>query len=242
MDEAARTATPVPGRADRPDLDLDTAYDVQAASVGLRLARGERPAGVKMGFTSEAKMRQMGVNEMIWGRLTDAMRVEDGGTFGVGAHIHPRAEPEIAFRLARAPGPGADPAAVVEAVAPAIEIINSRYVDFRFTVPEVIADNASAAAFVVGPWVPLTGPLDDLDVVLEIDGEPAQKGSTAAILGDPLRALTEAFDLTARRGLRLSAGDIVLAGAATAAVPVRPGSRVRARVAGLGSAGFTAVP
>ena len=101
-------------------------------------------------------MAQMGVDEVIWGRLTDAMRVPDGGTVDAGGFIHPRVEPEVAFLLDRLPEPGetvGDFADAVRAVAPAIELIDSRYADFSFSLPDVIADNTSAAAFVVGALV-----------------------------------------------------------------------------------------
>ena len=80
-------------------LTLDEAYAVQARSIDLRLAEGEKRAGMKMGFTSRAKMVQMGVDDMIWGRLTDAMLVEDGGEISFANYVHPRVEPEIAFLL-----------------------------------------------------------------------------------------------------------------------------------------------
>ncbi|MFB7941329.1 fumarylacetoacetate hydrolase family protein, partial [Streptomyces sp. NPDC056049] len=133
-----------------------------------------------------------------------------------------------------------DPAAAVAGVAPALEVIDSRYDGFRFSLPEVIADNTSAAAYATGPWTrpeALGGPraLANLGVVLELDGRPAETGSTAAILGDPLRALAAA----ARLAGPLPAGTVVLAGAATAAVPLPPGTHVRATVARLGAVRLT---
>ena len=91
----------------------------------------------------------------------------------------------------------------VRAVAPAIELIDSRYANFRFSLPDVIADNTSAAAFVIGPWSPVPDGLDNLGVLLEVDGRVAQVGSTAAILGDPRRALDEGLRLAGRHGVRL---------------------------------------
>lgn len=238
LDEAARSATAVPQLA--AGLDPDAAYGVQAALVQCRLARGERLVGLKMGLTSRAKMAQMGVDEVIWGRLTDAMRVPDGGEVAVDAFIHPRVEPEVAFLLGRAPSPGDDFATVVQAVAPAIELIDSRYRDFTFTLPDVIADNTSAAGFVIGPWQPVPPGLDNLGVLLEMDGRVVQTGSTAAILGDPRRAFDEAVRLSARHGVRLQEGWILLAGAATAAVPLTAGTHVRVVVEKLGTASLRA--
>lgn len=239
LDTAARAARPLPGGGSGLTTTAE-AYTVQEALLARRFARGERPTGVKLGFTSAAKMRQMGVSDLIHGRLTDRMEIPDGGCCDVSGLIHPRIEPEIAFLLGAVLTPGGDPAAAVAAVAPALEVIDSRYDGFRFSLPEVIADNTSAAGYALGPWTPagaLGGlrSLADLGVVLEVDGRPAETGSTAAILGDPLRALAAA----ARLAGPLAAGTVVLAGAATAAVPLPPGTYVRATVARLGSVGLT---
>ncbi|WP_424216919.1 2-keto-4-pentenoate hydratase (plasmid) [Streptomyces sp. BI20] len=241
LDEAARLARPLPGGdTGLADDGTDTAYAVQAALVARRLARGERATGVKLGFTSRAKMRQMGVSDLIHGRLTDAMAIPDGAVHPVDDLIHPRVEPEIAFLLGHALTADGDPAAAVAAVAPALEVIDSRYDGFRFSLAEVVADNTSAARYVLGPWrTPGDGhELGNLGVLLELDGRLAQSGSTAAILGHPLRALAAAARLTGP----LPAGTVVLAGAATAAVPLPPDTHVRATVAGLGSVRFTTAP
>ena len=108
-----------------------------------------------MGFTSRAKMVQMGVHDMIWGRLTDAMIVEDGGTTSFKTYVHPRIEPEIAFLLKQELVGTITPMqalSAVEAVAPAVELIDSRYQAFKFSLTDVVADNSSSSGFVVGPW------------------------------------------------------------------------------------------
>ncbi|MEV4715305.1 fumarylacetoacetate hydrolase family protein [Micromonospora sp. NPDC049374] len=236
---AADTATATAQLAAETGLDVDAAYAVQTALVQRRLARGERLVGLKMGLTSKAKMAQVGVDEVIWGRLTDVMRVPDGGTVDVAEFIHPRVEPEVAFLLDRLPEAGepvGDFTDAVRAVAPAIELIDSRYANFTFSLPDVIADNTSAGAFVIGPWSPVPDGLENLGVLLEIDGRVAQVGSTAAILGDPRRALDEGIRLAGRHGVRLREGWVFLAGAATAAVPLRAGAHVRAVVEKLGTA------
>jgi 2-oxo-3-hexenedioate decarboxylase len=217
--------------------DLAAAYRIQRELVGHRLARGERLVGCKLGFTSKAKMAQMGVSEIIVGRLTDVMQLADGTEVDLGRFIHPRIEPEIAFRLGR--DVDGDIADCVDAVAPALEIIDSRYRDFRFSLADVIADNTSAAAFVVGEWQPMRD-VADLAVRLVVDGSDAEVGSTAAILGHPLRALEELAPLAAKYDIAMRAGDVILAGAATAAVPFGP-HRVAAHVAGLGSASVRGV-
>ncbi|MDX3696588.1 fumarylacetoacetate hydrolase family protein [Streptomyces europaeiscabiei] len=244
LDDAATSRTAVAGPTELAEVSLADAYAVQREVVRRRLDRGESLAGFKLGFTSVAKMRQMGVHDLIHGRLTEGMRVADGGTVDVEALLHPRIEPEVAFLLGAPLGAGAegtDPLAAVTAVAPALEVIDSRYAGFAFTLPEVIADNASSAGFAVGAWQPAHGiDLDNLGVLLEVDGRLAQSGTTAAILGHPLRSLTAAARLAAAAGLTLQPGWVILAGAATAAVPLPPGAHVRACVTGLGTVEVTA--
>ncbi|MFC4913610.1 2-keto-4-pentenoate hydratase [Actinomadura gamaensis] len=222
--------------ASEPKLDVPTAYDVQRAGIELRRTSGERFAGVKMGFTSRAKMVQMGVDDVIWGQLTDRMLVESAAD--VASLIHPRVEPEIVFLIGRDVIRPADVDTAVAGVAVGYEILDSRYSDFKFTLPDVIADNASASGFGIGAW---HGPRDvsNVGMVLEIDGRVVQTGSSAAILGDPVRALRAAARLATEAGIVLRAGDVVLAGAATAAVPLPANAHVRVTGAGLGSVEVT---
>lgn len=242
LDGAAHEARAVAQLSADTALDLEAAYAVQAASIGRRLARGERQVGVKMGFTSRAKMQQMGVSDLIWGRLTDAMHLQAGAELPFGRFIHPRAEPEIAFRLARplAGHVSLDEAmAAVDGVAPAIEIIDSRYANFRFSLTDVVADNSSSSAFVTGAWVdPALLGNAELEMALLVDGQVVERGTSSAILGNPWQSLVEAARLASITGPGLAAGWIVLAGAATAAHALAPGMRVSARAGALGETGF----
>jgi 2-oxo-3-hexenedioate decarboxylase len=240
LDEAARARRPVPQLAQQGDeLTLAQAYRVQAQLLQLRASRGERLVGLKMGFTSEAKRAQMKIDDLIWGRLTDAMRIASGGNLALSHYIHPRIEPELAFLL-ETPLRGAVSAeqarAAIGAVAPALEVLDSRYRDFRFSLPDVVADNSSAAAFVVGEWRPLPADLRNLPITLAFDGEVLESGSSAAIMGDPLRSLMAAARLAAEADLTLEAGWLVLAGGATAAHPLVSGTRVSVAVGSLGAA------
>ena len=239
VDTAALHARPI-GQLGT-SLSVDDAYQIQARSIERRIARGERRVGVKMGFTSKAKMVQMGVSDLIWGRLTDGMRVDDGSRIEMERYVHPRCEPEIAFLIGKEiSGPltmlGAQQA--VAAIAPAIEIIDSRYEGFKFTWTDVVADNASSSSFVVGAWREQPTDIANLGMVMRFDGEAVQVGSSAAILGQPFRALVDAARLVTLAGERLVPGDIVLAGAATPAEALRPGLRVSLEVQNLGSVEF----
>lgn len=244
LDQATRTGTAVPQLSADAELDLAEAYRIQHAGILLREARGERVTGTKLGFTSKAKAEQMGVSDVIIGVLTDAMAVPDGGILDISRGVHPRVEPEVAFRVGREidlADPAADLAAAVTHVAPALEIIDSRYRDFRFSLADVVADNTSASAYVLGPWTPFDGnsiDLADLAVDLSVDGSGVAAGSTADILGDPVAALPATQRMGAGYGHRIPADGVVLAGAATAAVPLQAGVEVTATVSGLGTVSF----
>ncbi|QRQ85179.1 2-keto-4-pentenoate hydratase [Cupriavidus oxalaticus] len=243
LDDAARKAVAVPQFSGSTPFSIEEAYRIQALSIERRCQRGERRIGIKLGFTSRAKMVQMGVDSLIWGWLTDDMVEEDGGSVQLEKYIHPRAEPEICFLSRRdidRPLTLLEAVHYIEAVAPAIEIIDSRYEAFRFTLEDVVADNCSSAGLVVGPWSGKRDALANLGVVMRVDGRVAQTGSTAAILGHPLRSLVQASQILATTGTILPAGSLIMAGAATAAEVLARGNHVSAMVSGLGTAAFHA--
>src|SRR5690554_1194735 len=99
LDQAAKNAQAVPQMAAENNMTLEEAYDIQRMAIQLRVDRGEKITGYKLGFTSKAKMEQMGVHDLIWGILTDEMHITPGETVNLNRWIHPRAEPEIAFRV-----------------------------------------------------------------------------------------------------------------------------------------------
>lgn len=241
LDDAARTATAVPQLTeDHPNLTVEDAYAIQALSMGLRYERGERRVGVKMGLTSRAKMQQVGVSEAVW--LTNAMRLAEGGDLVRARYVHPRAEPEIAYIIGKPLSGDVSPAealAAVEAVAPAVEIIDSRFRNFKFTLPDVVADNASSSGFILGAWAKPDADVSNTGIVMEVDGRPVQIGSSAAILGNPVRSLVAAARAVAKAGETLEPGDIVLAGGATAAHPLSSGEYVCAWFQDLGSVSFS---
>ena len=242
LDNATSTVSAIAQLSASESFDLDTAYRIQAAGIARRVDRGERRSGAKMGLTSRAKAAQMGIDDVIYGRLTDGMLVEDGGVAKAGAFIHPRVEPEIAFLLDAPLAGNVSPAQAyraVAAVAPAIEIIDSRYADFKFSLTDVVADNCSAAGYVVGPWCRPDQDVANLGMVLEFNGRAVQIASSAAILGHPMRSLAAAARLAAAGGEQLEAGWILLAGGATAAEAAVPGTNVRLCVERLSQVGFS---
>ena len=232
LDNAAHTAQEVdqfaPGH-----FTLPEAYEIQRASIDHRVQRGEKMVGIKLGFTSRAKMIQMGVDSLIWGLLTDGMLEEEGAVVDLKRYIHARVEPEVCFVTRKAiDGPLTALEAVdyLEAVAPAMELIDSRYRNFKFTLEDVVADNCSSAGLVVGAWSRKFDALDNAGVRMQINGRNVQVGSTAAILGQPLRSIVQASRLLHGAGMSLPAGSLIMAGAATAAEALAPGMTVECHI------------
>jgi 2-oxo-3-hexenedioate decarboxylase len=224
-----------------PELDLETAYAVQDETLRRRLDRGERLIGVKLGLTSRAKQRRMNIASPLTAWLTDAMVLPAGDPVPQDRLIHPRAEPEIVFVMRdRLTGPGVTAATALAAVAAVwagIEIIDSRYRDFTFTLPDVVADNASSGFFVTGPVARSPAELDlTLEACLvEADGQIVDSATGAAVQGHPAEALALAANDLGRRGLAIEPGWIVLTGGMTDAVFVTPGSALAAHFTHLGS-------
>lgn len=240
-------------RADRgpltdewPEFDLQTAYEVQDRLVALKVAQGEGVVGIKLGLTSRAKQAQMGITSPLTAWLTDAMTLPAGEPVPLGQLIHPRVEPEIVFVLShRLKGPGVTAATAlgaVGAVFAGVEVIDSRYTDFKFRLPDVVADNASSARFVLGS---LSRSPDGVDLALEacllqVNGEVVQSATGAAVQGHPAEALALAANELGRRGVALEPGWIVLTGGMTDAVFIEAGDHIVADFTHLGSITVTA--
>ena len=242
LDTAARTGTPVPKITDQyPDLDHDDAYAIQDVIKARALASGERIAGLKMGLTSLAKMKQMGVEAPIRGFMTDRGVVNEGDPIATNTLIHPRVEPELAFvTKAALTGPECTVEEVLAAtdfIMPAIEILDSRYENFRFDLVSVIADNTSAAYFVTGSHIAAPDALDlrTLGVVVEKNGEVVQVGAGAAVLDNPALSVATLANMLSERGENIPAGTLILTGGITAAVAVSAGDVITVQFQHLGS-------
>ncbi len=231
-------------RAERRTLDLDAtesrlgrmadltdAYAIGEAIVRRRVDRGERPVGWKLGYTSLAMREQMGIDQPNHGRLTDAMLIPDGGTLPEELLLQPRIEPEIAVRLGRdlmAPPDSFDDAidAVDEAYA-CLEIVDSVWDGYRFRIEHNTADGSSAAFVVLGPPIS-RGDLAATTVELFRNGEPTGSATGAAASGHPLTGVLWLAETLAATGRHLEAGEIVITGGLTAALPIEPGDHVQA--------------
>ncbi len=242
LDDAALNAKPIPQLSIEHQFSLADAYKIQRLSINRRYERGEKFVGMKLGFTSKAKMEQMGVHDMIWGRLTDGMLHKRDSPLPLKRFIHPRAEPELCFLVKKKIDKELTLDEVkdyIVGVAAAIEIIDSRYEDFKFSLEDVIADNCSSAAFVLGSWQPLDKPIENLKMELVIDGEVVQNDSSTAILGNPWESVIAAARLALQYAKPIPIGAYILAGAATPAVYLKPGNTVKVIVERLGEVGFT---
>lgn len=224
-----------------PELDLDTGYAVQDRALQMRLDRGETLIGVKLGLTSKAKQKRMGIDRPSLAWLTDAMLHPANEPLPLDTLIHPRVEPEIGFIMgARLQGPGVSAAnalASVSHVFGAVEIIDSRFSGFKFQMADAVADNGSSALFTVGSVVadPMGLDLALEACLLEENGEIVDSCTGAAVQGNPGEALALAANILSERGLAIEAGWLVLTGGMTDALPIGPGGRVAAHFAHLGS-------
>ncbi|WP_214370550.1 2-keto-4-pentenoate hydratase [Pseudonocardia sp. H11422] len=224
-----------------PDFDLDTAYRAQQAFVQAKLDAGERFVGYKLGLTSKNKQRAMGVDAPLYGRVTSGMVATYGDPIRLDRFIHPRVESEIAFLLARDIEPPATVTSVLaatEVVFGAVDVLDSRYEGFRFTLTDVVADNASAGAFYLGPINRRPADLEDLRLlgcVVRVGGEVAMTAAGAAVMGHPAASVAWLANQLADEGERLRAGQLVFSGGVTAPVAVVAGGSVAFEFDGLGT-------
>lgn len=239
--EAEATREPIAPISElRPGLSIDEAYAIQAAGLALRQAAGACVVGHKIGLTSQAMQEAVGVDQPDFGYVLDSGLHASGDRVAADRFIAPRAEGEVAFRLGTAlSGAGvtaADVLAATEAVAPALEVIDSRVRDWRITIVDTIADNASSGGAVVGAWVALDAlevDLAALELRLDVDGEQVE-GRGDAVLGHPAESVAWLARALHAQGDALAAGEVVLSGALARALPVVSGSVARARLGPLG--------
>jgi 2-keto-4-pentenoate hydratase len=211
-------------------FDVGRAYAVQSQLVGLHGAAGRRVAGRKIGLTSLAMQRQLGVSEPDFGVVLDSHVFGSGARISrsQAAMIQPRVEAELAFVLADELPSGAGPADVLAAtrgLVPALEIIDSRIADWRIGLPDTIADNASCFGIVLGAELPLPAGVDlaTVGLVFSHEEETLATAAGAAVMGDPAAAVAWLARTLAGFGESLPVGEPILAGAFTAAVEAEPG-------------------
>ena len=226
---------------DHPQMDWEDAYAIQDEIRRRKEARGHKTVGLKAGLTSFAKMKQMGVDTPCFGFVSDYMSVAEGSDIRTSELIHPKVEAEICI-VTKAPlrGPGCHVGTVLAAidfVLPAVEIIDSRYRDFKFDLKSVIADNTSASRFVTGGRARNVEALDlrTLGVVMEKNGQIVAMAAGAAVLGHPAAAVAMMANHLGARGQEIPAGSFIMTGGVTEAIAVAAGDSINVRFQDLGS-------
>ncbi|APE15922.1 2-keto-4-pentenoate hydratase [Mycobacterium sp. WY10] len=243
---AADNVTPVDQlTAHYPDIDIGDAYAIQQVNLRRRLAGGRMLVGHKIGLTSEPMQALLGVDEPDFGYILDDMVLAAGTSVAAERFCAPRVEPEVAFLLRSAlRGPNVtveDVRAATEAVAVSLEIVDSRIRDWKLTLRDTVADNASSGAVVIGEWIPFDHNVDlqTARASLSVNGIEVAAGLGAAVLGDPAAAVAWLANALSAFGTDIEAGQFVMSGSFTAASFVQPGDAASATITGLGDVSLT---
>lgn len=237
--EAERARIPIPPlTSNNPSLSESDAYKIQDLVIGLK---GGRVRGFKIGFASRSMREQMGIFEPNYGQLTQEMEVEEREPLSLRKLIHPRVEAELAVLVERdLCGPGVTKTNVIFAVRwvfAALEVVDSRFIDYHFRSPDNIADNSSAARYVLGAGLPLEKIGDGrlLGVLLWKDGRVVDEGIGADVLGGPLNAVAWLANKLSDQGKIIPSGSLILTGGITRAHPVGKGGTFVAEFGLLGT-------
>jgi 2-keto-4-pentenoate hydratase len=223
-----------------PELDLPTAYGVQQRNIARRIVGGDRLAGHKIGLTSEVMQAKFGVNTPDYGHLLASMQIEAGSPLDMSELIDPQVEVEPAFVLGRdLKGPGVtqeDVMAATDYVVVCFEVIDSRIIDWQIRLEDTVADNGSSSRFVLGTerHRPSHEALQNLETVLELDGEVVERGNTNAILGHPANGIVWLANTLGAYGVTLEAGHVVLPGTCIRCHRIGKRRRASAEIRGLG--------
>lgn len=223
------------------DDTVETAYRVQAINTRHAEESGRTVIGWKIGLTSPAVQRQLGVDQPDFGLLFADCEIGDGEQVDTGRLLQPRIEAEVVFVMGRdlpdRPLVAADILRATEFVVPGLEIVDSRIADWDITITDTIADNASSGLHVLAPVPSSLNGLDLKQVGMRLlaDGTEVSVGSGAACLGHPVNAVVWLANTARRFGRPLREGDTVLSGALGPMVEVTAGTRYEATIDGLGS-------
>lgn len=246
LNTARATRAPVGQLTARyPGMNLADAYAIQQVNLRRSLNSGASLVGHKVGLTSKPMQVLLGVDEPDFGYILDDMVIPDGSAVPRARFCAPRVEPEVAFLLDKPlRGPKAtidDVRAATEAVAVALEIVDSRIADWNLTLCDTVADNASSGAVVLGQWVGFT---DDVDLasaqaLLRLNDTEIDSGSGSAVLGDPAAAVAWLANALAPFGSAILPGQFVMSGSFTGAAFVHQGDAASATIGGLGTVSLT---
>jgi 2-keto-4-pentenoate hydratase len=223
-----------------PDISVNEAYHIQLENIKKKVNEGRKIVGKKIGLTSLAVQKMLGVSEPDYGHLLDTMAIENGATISCETMIQPKVEGEIAFILKKElRGPNVTVLDVLQAteyVVPALEIVDSRIQDWKIMLQDTVADNASSGFYVLGgkPTSIADINLELIGMALYQNGEVANTGVGAAALGNPAACVAWLANRLADYDISLKAGEVILSGALSGMVVAKPGDMFTARFAHLG--------
>lgn len=239
---AQETLKPVAPLRDRlPGMTLDDAYVIQDIQLRRHLEAGRVLSGRKVGLTSLAMQAQLGVDSPDFGFFFADMVHHENARIEASGFIAPKVEPEFGFMLKQTlQGPGVtlhEAAAAIGEIYPAIEIIDSRITDWNIKLVDTVADNASCGAIAVGttPLNIATADLGSVNCTLRINDEIRESGTGASVMGNPIAPLAWLANILGERGVVLEAGQLILPGSFTKALPVLAGESATADFGDLGS-------
>jgi 2-keto-4-pentenoate hydratase len=222
------------------NLSVQEAYFVQLENIYKKVEQGHKIVGKKIGLTSEAMQNLLGVNEPDYGHLLDSMVVENGGVISIKDVIQPKVEAEIAFILKKElRGPNVTTQDVLEAteyIVPALEIVDSRIKDWKISLADTVADNASSGFYVLGGKPTKIDQVDLklIDMVLLKNGEIENSGVGADVLGNPATCVAWLANTLSSYDIALQSGEVILSGALSAAVEANCGDVFTARFSHIG--------
>ncbi|MBD3107132.1 fumarylacetoacetate hydrolase family protein [Bacillus sp. AGMB 02131] len=240
--EAEKTKRPIePISVATDQITVDDAYSIQLEQIRRKVDEGAVVVGKKIGLTSAVMQEMFQVNEPDYGHLLNTMMAVDGDTISLDSLIQPKLEFEIAFVLkSDLKGTSITEEDVVEAtdyIVPALEVIDSRIVDWKITFEDTVADNGSSAMAIIGgkPTKLEAVDLEHIGMVVSRNGEFLDCAAGGAVMGNPIRAVAWLANALGKYGIGLHAGEIVLSGALSAAVPIQHGDTFTAEFAHIGS-------
>ncbi|WP_216827403.1 2-keto-4-pentenoate hydratase [Alkalihalobacterium elongatum] len=240
--EAEKTRVPIePITEIFPDISVEEAYYIQQQQIEEKVKNGAVIIGKKIGLTSKVMQEMFNVNEPDYGHLLDDMVYVDGDTVSLDDLIQPKLEFEIAFVLKKdLIGPGITPTDVINAteyIAPAFEVIDSRIQDWNIRFEDTVADNGSSSRVVIGgkPTHLEEVDLQHIGMVVYQNGKYLDSAAGAAVMGNPVRSVAWLVNALANYGISLKAGEIILSGALSKAVPIEDGDTFTAEFAHLGT-------
>ncbi|WP_227937785.1 2-keto-4-pentenoate hydratase [Alkalihalobacillus deserti] len=244
--EAETTKRPIaPFTSSAEAISVDDAYQIQLEQIRRKVGNGATIVGKKIGLTSKVMQEMFNVSEPDYGHILDDMIYKNGDMVSLDRFIQPKVEFEIAFVLKKdLKGPGVTKDEVIEAtdyVVPSIEIIDSRIKDWQFKYEDTVADNGSSAGAIIGRQPSKLSDLDLPTIKMNVfkNGELMDTATGEAVMGNPILAVAWLANALSRYDISLHAGEVILSGALSKAVPIEDGDTFTAEFDHIGNVSAT---